>query len=96
MKGNAGRLVAERQECREWSIPSQPAANEFGSQQEVGAWASEGNAGCRDSDALQAHAPGCVQDETKLLKEDWHTSFCCHITKPNEAIQQQFAIHINE
>jgi hypothetical protein len=47
MVGDAGRLVAERQECREWPVPAEPAAKEFGGEQELGEWASEGegNAG---------------------------------------------------
>ncbi len=42
------RAVAERQECRDWPIPAEPAAEESRCQQEVGEGASEGegNAGC--------------------------------------------------
>ena len=49
MAGDAGRLVAERQECRDWPIPAEPAAEEFGGEQELGEGASEGegNAGRR-------------------------------------------------
>ena len=65
MAGDAGRLVAERQECRDWPIPAEPAAEEFGGEQELGEGASEGegNAGRRGSDAqaIQGNAPGDVQ-----------------------------------
>ena len=59
------RAVAQRQECRDWHVPAEPAAEEFGGQQELGKGASEGegNAGRRGSDAFQAKAPGCVRAE---------------------------------
>ncbi len=84
MVGDAGRLVAERQERRYRAFTAEPAAEEFGGQQELGEEASEGegSAGRRfcDAQALQANATGCVQDKPELLKEDWHSSFSCHIT----------------
>ncbi len=42
MAGDAGRAVAQRQECRDWPIPAEPAAEGFGGQQELGEGASEG------------------------------------------------------
>ena len=47
MAGDAGRLVAQRQECRDWPIPAEPLAEEFRCEQELGEGASEGedNAG---------------------------------------------------
>ena len=58
------RLVAQRQECRDWAFTVEPAAKEFGGQQVLGEGASEGegNAGRRGSDAqaFQANATGCV------------------------------------
>ena len=60
MAGDAGRLVVERQERRDWPIPAEPLAEEFGGQQELGD-ACEGNAGRRGSDALQANATGEFQ-----------------------------------
>ena len=57
---------------------------------------AESEAGHRGNKPFKAMGRGSVQDKPELLKEDWHSSFCCHITKPNEAIQQQFAIYVNE
>lgn len=53
MAGDAGRAVAQRQECRDWPVPAEPVAEELGGQQELGEGASEGegNAGRRGSDA---------------------------------------------
>ena len=65
MVGDAGRLVAERQERRYQAFTAEPVAEEFGGQQELGeeAEACEANAGRRGSDAqaLQSDATGCVQ-----------------------------------
>lgn len=65
MAGDAGRLVAQRQECRDWPVPAEPAAEEFGGEQELSekAEAGDSNAGRRGSDALQANATDDVQDE---------------------------------
>jgi len=30
MAGDTGRLVAQRQECRDWAFTAEPAAEEFG------------------------------------------------------------------
>ena len=58
MAGDAGRLVAQRQECRDWPIPAEPAAEEFGGQQELGE-ACEGNAvRSSDAQALQSNSTG--------------------------------------
>lgn len=51
MVGGAGRLVAQRQECRDWPIPAEPAAEELGCEQELD----------EEAQALQANAPGVVQ-----------------------------------
>ncbi len=65
MAGDAGRLVVERQEFRNWPIPAEPATEELRCQQELGKGTSEGegNAGRRGSDAqaVQGDGPGCVQ-----------------------------------
>ena len=70
MAGDAGTLVAQRQECRDWAFPVEPAAKEFGCQQELGEGASEGEAceACegnpgrrsRNARALQANTTGCI------------------------------------
>jgi len=44
MAGDAGRLVAERQDCRDWAIMAEPLAEEFGCQQELAEEASENEA----------------------------------------------------
>ena len=58
------RAVAQRQECRDWAFTAEPAAEEFGGEQEFEqeAEAGESNAGrSSDAQALQGNAPGCVQ-----------------------------------
>ena len=64
MVGDAGRLVAERQERRYRAFTAEPVAEEFGGQQELGEEASEGegSAGRRGSDAqaLQVNALKCL------------------------------------
>ena len=42
MVDDSGRLVAERQECRNWPIPAQPAAEEPCCKEEIGEEAREG------------------------------------------------------
>lgn len=42
MAGDAGMLMAQREECRDWPLTVEPAAEEFGGQQEFGEGASEG------------------------------------------------------
>jgi hypothetical protein len=45
------RVVAVRQECRDWPITTEPAAEEFRCQQEIGEGDCEG-----EGKALQTHA----------------------------------------
>ncbi len=42
MVGDLGRLVAQRQECRDWHVPAEPVAKELRCEQELGEGASEG------------------------------------------------------
>ncbi len=43
MADDAGRLVAQRQECRDWPVPAESAAEGFCCEQELGEEASEGD-----------------------------------------------------
>ncbi len=60
MAGDAGRVVAQRQERRDWHVEHQPAVAEAGEGQAIET--AEGEAGRRqDAQAFQANATGCVQ-----------------------------------
>jgi len=58
---HAGRAVAQRQECRDWPIPAEPAAEEFGGQQELGERASEGEGTSRLTSIERHKATGEIE-----------------------------------